>query len=369
MLRRRSTRVTSPGLDPLERVKLAPHTSLRLGGPAEFFVNLTEEARLEEALDWAAARALPVTLLGGGSNVVIADAGVPGLVLTLGLRGQSVAREGDSVHVNVRAGESWDPFVASCVERGWAGLECLSGIPGQVGATPIQNVGAYGQEVGGALLRVDVYDRQRRAVSVLERAECELGYRTSRFKTQDAERFIVLGATFCLHAGAPGCVSYPEIKRQLATAEPALRDVRDAVLRTRRSKAMVLEEGAPDSRSCGSFFLNPQLTARELDALRQLRPQLPPTYPQPDGRAKVPAAWLIEQAGFARGQRWGNVGISSRHTLALVCHDGATSSELLEAAHRVRDGVARELGIWLHPEPRFLGFELGGDGLPPLGRA
>ena len=129
---------------------------------------------------------------------------------------------------------------------------------------------------------------------------------------------------------------------------------------------MLLEEDAPDSRSCGSFFLNPQLTTLELDALRQRRPQLPPTYPQPDGRVKVPAAWLIEQAGFARGQRWGNVGISSRHTLALVCHEGATSSELLEAAHRVRDGVARELGIWLHPEPRFLGFGLGGDGLPPL---
>jgi UDP-N-acetylmuramate dehydrogenase len=350
-------------------MKLAPYTSLRLGGPAEFFVRLTQEERLEEALDWAAARALPVTLLGGGSNVVVADAGVAGLVLTLGLRGQAVTRDGDRVQVSVRAGESWDPFVASCVEQGWAGLECLSGIPGHVGATPIQNVGAYGQEVSGTLLRVDVYDRERRAVSVLDRDECDFGYRTSRFKSGNAERFIVLGATFGLLAGAPGCVSYPEIKRQLATSEPSLKSVRDVVLCTRRSKAMLLEPDAPDSRSCGSFFLNPQLTTGELDTLRQRRKQLPPSYPQPDGRSKVPAAWLIEQAGFSRGQRWGNVGISSRHTLALICHEGATSAELLEAAHRVRDGVARELGIWLHPEPRFLGFGLGGDGLPPLRRA
>lgn len=361
--------MTLPGFDPLERVKLAPCTSLRLGGPAEFFARLTEEAQLEPALDWAAARGLPVTLLGGGSNVVISDEGVAGLVLTLGLRGQVVARDGDTVHVNVRAGESWDPFVASCVAQGWAGLECLSGIPGHVGATPIQNVGAYGQEVSGTLLRVDVYDRERRAVSSIEQAHCELGYRTSRFKTADAERFIVLGATFGLRAGAPGCVLYPEIARQLQTSQPSVKEVRDVVLHTRRSKAMLLEEGAPDSRSCGSFFLNPQLTTGELDALRERRPRLPTTYPQPDGRIKVPAAWLIEQAGFTRGQRWGNVGISSRHTLALVCQDGATSSELLEAAHRVRDGVARELGIWLHPEPRFLGFGLGGDGLPPLHRA
>lgn len=367
MLRSHELAVSLPSIDLLERERLAPYTSLQLGGPAELFARLVTEKAVSDALDWAAARGLPVTLLGGGSNVVVSDAGVPGLVLTLGLRGQAVTRDGDEVQVRVRAGERWDDLVAFCVEQGFAGLECLSGIPGQVGATPIQNVGAYGQEVSGCLLQVEVYDRRAKRVSVVPHAECQFGYRTSRFKMADAGRFVVLGVTFGLRAGAPGCVAYPEIVKQLAGREPSLKNVREAVLATRRSKSMLLEPGDVNARSCGSFFLNPQLTPAELDGLRQRRPVAPPSYPQPDGLVKVPAAWLIEQAGFTRGQRWGAVGISSRHTLALVCHDGATSAALLEAAHRVRDGVAEELGIWLDPEPRFLGFGLGGDGLPPLG--
>jgi UDP-N-acetylmuramate dehydrogenase len=359
--------MTALALDLLEREKLAPYTSVQLGGPAEFLSRASSLDAISLALDWASRRGLAVTLLGGGSNVVIADAGVPGLVLTVALRGRSIIRHAGQVDVTVRAGERWDDFVAACVDQGWAGVECLSGIPGHVGATPIQNVGAYGQEVSDCLLRVEVYDRTLNRAVELEHGQCGFDYRTSRFKTTDGERFIVLGATFRLREGGRPCLSYPEIARRFTPGQPpSLRSVRDAVLATRRSKSMLLEPGE-NARSCGSFFLNPRLTSAELDRLRERSATVPPSFPQPDGRIKVPAAWLIEQAGFARGQRWGSVGLSSQHALALVCHDGATAAALLDAARRVRDGVARAFEIGLFPEPRFLGFELGGDGFPRAG--
>lgn len=348
-------------------VPLAPLTSLQLGGPAEYFARVQRADDLPAFLDWAARRSLPLTLLGGGSNVVVADAGVPGLVLLLDLVGESIRRDRDCVELSVGAGEAWDPFVARSVERGWVGLECLSGIPGRVGATPIQNVGAYGQDVSGTLVSVDVYDRTRGVRTTLAHAECGFGYRTSRFKTRDEGRFIVLGATFRLQEGAEGCIAYPELARRFAAPgapPPTPSAVRRAVLETRRDKSMLLDPTDENGRSCGSFFLNPELTRAELDALASRLPAPPPAYPQPDGRSKVPAAWLIEQAGFRRGQRFGNVGISSRHALALVCHAGATARELVEAAHRVRDGVERALGVVLTPEPRFFGFGAAHDGLP-----
>jgi UDP-N-acetylmuramate dehydrogenase len=349
-------------------VALAPLTSLGLGGPAQHFARVRAADELPELLDWSARQSLPVTLLGGGSNVVVADAGVEGLVLTLDLRGESTRRSGEGVDVSVGAGEAWDPFVARTVERGWSGLECLSGIPGHVGATPIQNVGAYGQDVSGTLVSVDLYDRTLGASITLGHEECGFGYRTSRFKTRDAERFIVLGATFRLREGGEGCVAYPELARHFAAAgaaRPTPRAVRRVVLETRASKSMLLDPNDENGRSCGSFFLNPELTSSELDALLGRVSAAPPVYPQPDGRSKLPAAWLIEHAGFRRGQRFGDVGISSRHALALVCHRGATAGQLVEAAHRIRDGVARSFGVVLVPEPRFLGFGTPSDGLPP----
>lgn len=349
-------------------VELAPLTSLGLGGRASYFARVQAAQELPEWLDWAARQSLPVTVLGGGSNVVIADAGVAGLVLTLDLRGESERREGDSVEVSVGAGEAWDPFVARAVARDWLGLECLSGIPGQVGATPIQNVGAYGQDVSGTVSSVDVYDRVRRETTALNHAECGFGYRTSRFKTRDAERFIVLGVTFRLRLGGDGCIAYPELARRFAAANaprPTASAVRRAVLETRASKSMLLDPNDENGRSCGSFFLNPELTPGELDALRGRAPAALPVFPQPDGRSKVPAAWLIEQAGFRRGQRFESVGISSRHALALVCHAGATAAQLIAAAHRIRDGVAQAFGVVLVPEPRFFGFATPSDTLPP----
>jgi UDP-N-acetylmuramate dehydrogenase len=349
-----------------ERVSLAPLTSLRVGGAARFFARVTDADMLPELLDWAARQSLPVTVLGGGSNVVIADAGVPGLVLSLELLGESVEREADRVEVSVGAGEPWDAFVQRCVERGWAGLECLSGIPGRVGATPIQNVGAYGQEVGATLLSVEVHDATSGRRSRLAHAECGFGYRTSRFKSADGARHIVLGATFALRAGGEPCTSYPEIARAVATSggAPSLTSVREVVLMTRRAKSMLIDPEDENGRSCGSFFLNPELDAVQFDVLAGRAPAAPPGYRQADGRIKVPAAWLIEQAGFRRGQRFGAVGISSRHALALVCHAGATSAQLVAAAHRVRDGVANAFGVRLSPEPRFYGFDTPSDELP-----
>jgi UDP-N-acetylmuramate dehydrogenase len=353
----------------LELAPLASRTSMGVGGPARFFARVTRADRLPELLDWAARQSLPVTLLGGGSNVVFADAGVDGLVLSVELLGSSIgAPEAARVAVMVAAGEPWDPFVASCVARGFAGVECLSGIPGKVGATPIQNVGAYGQDVAGVLASVDVFDVLGRERRTLSHAECGFGYRTSRFKAADGARFIVLGATFVLRVGGDACVSYPEIARKLAgTGTPAsLEHVRATVLETRRAKSMVLDPADENGRSCGSFFLNPELTAAAFDALAGRTPGAPPGYRQPDGRVKVPAAWLIEQAGFQRGQRFGCAGISSRHALALVCHEGANAAALVDAAHRVRDGVARAFDVTLAPEPRFYGFGTPSEQLPPL---
>jgi UDP-N-acetylmuramate dehydrogenase len=348
---------------------LAPLTSLAVGGPARYFARLLTEGDVPAALEWAASRDLPVTLLGGGSNVVVSDAGVEGLVLTLGLSDESHAREGDAVHVTIGAGAHWDAFVQRSVERGWAGLECLSGIPGHVGATPIQNVGAYGQEVGDTLLEVHAFDRSSAGRVVLPRSACGFGYRTSRFKQEDAGRFIMLAATFRLRIGGAACLAYPELARRFAAdaGPPSLADVRGAVLATRRAKSMLLDPSDENGRSCGSFFLNPWLSAAQLDQLRGRAAGEPPSFPDADGRFKVPAAWLIEAAGFQRGQRWGNVGISSRHSLALVCHAGATAAAVVEAAHRVRDGVARAFDVWLRPEPLFLGFGAVSDELPALG--
>jgi UDP-N-acetylmuramate dehydrogenase len=351
-----------------ERAPLAPHTTLGVGGAAQFMARLADARDLPPLLDWAARQSLPVTVLGGGSNVVVADAGVPGLVLSVELSGETVQHGGDRVEISVGAGEPWEPFVQRCVARGWAGVECLSGIPGRVGATPIQNVGAYGQEVGGTLLSVDVYDAHDRRSLSLPHAECGFAYRTSRFKAADGGRFIVLGARFGLRAGGDGCISYPEIARAVAAtgAAPTLQSVREVVLRTRRAKSMLLDPLDDNGRSCGSFFLNPELDAAQFDVLAGRAPTPPPSYRQAGGGVKVPAAWLIENAGFRRGQRFGAVGISSRHALALVCHEGATSAQVLEAAHRVRDGVFDAFGVRLSPEPRFFGFGTPSDELPPL---
>lgn len=343
-------------LSPDERVPLAPHCTLRVGGAARFFLEARDEAAVLEAAAWAAGRGLRVRVLGGGSNLVVADEGVDAFVLKIGLRGVT-AREGPgAVEVTAAAGEPWDDLVRHTVERGWAGLECLSGIPGLVGATPIQNVGAYGQEVSDTLSAVRTLDLQDRRLVTLAPAECGFGYRDSLFKTRAPGRYVVLAVTYRLTPGGAPNLGYADIAREVGAASPSLRQTRETVLKIRRSKSMVLEAGDPNARSCGSFFLNPIVTAADLAAIDARATGLSmPRWPQPDGRVKLSAAWLIERAGFTRGQADGPVALSTRHTLAIVCHDGARARDVAAFARRVRAGVEQRFGVRLHPEPVFWG--------------
>jgi UDP-N-acetylmuramate dehydrogenase len=284
--------------------------------------------------------------MSGGSNLVVADAGFPGTVLRIVTRG--VRRDGH--RFEVAAGEPWDPFVAGCVAAGRAGVECLSGIPGSVGATPIQNVGAYGQEVSETVESVRVYDRATGRVEDMPAAACGFVYRGSVFKYRD--RRVVLSVTFRMReASESGPLHYAELARALGVplgGTAPLPEVREAVLALRRGKGMVIDPADPDTVSAGSFFTNPILDAAPPGA---------PTWPEPDGRVKTSAAWLIERAGFTRGYGNGRVGISTKHTLALVNRGGATTAELMALAREIAAGVQERFGIALHPEPVLVGHD------------
>jgi UDP-N-acetylmuramate dehydrogenase len=321
-------------------VELAGLTTLRLGGPAGAYVEATTEAEVVEGARDAAL------ILAGGSNVVVADAGVPGTVLRIATRGV----ERDGTRLTVAAGEDWDALVERCVADGLQGFECLSGIPGSVGATPIQNVGAYGQEVSETVESVRVLDRETGRLETMSGAECGFVYRGSVFKYRD--RRVVLSVTFRLReAATSGPLRYAELARALGIpvgGSAPLREVREAVLALRRRKGMVIDPADPDTVSAGSFFTNPILDAA---------PDGAPAWPEPDGRVKTSAAWLIEQAGFHRGYGNGRAGISTKHTLALVNRGGATTAELMALAREIAAGVRERFGIALHPEPVLVGHE------------
>jgi UDP-N-acetylmuramate dehydrogenase len=333
-------------------VELAPLTTLRLGGPARRLVEVSTEGELVAAVRDAEP---PGLILAGGSNVVIADAGVPGTVVRVATRG--VERAGP--RLRVAAGEPWDPLVAACVEQGLQGFECLAGIPGSTGATPIQNVGAYGQEVAETVESVRVLDRATGAVEDLPAAACGFTYRGSVFKRRD--RWLVLAVTFVMREQpVSGPLRYAELARALDVpvgGTAPLADVREAVLALRRRKGMVIDPADPDSVSAGSFFTNPILDADAYAALAErLGPDLrPPAFPEPDGRVKTSAAWLIERAGFHRGYGNGRVGISTKHTLALVNRGGASTAELMALAREIAAGVRERFGIRLVPEPVLVG--------------
>ncbi|WP_028653556.1 UDP-N-acetylmuramate dehydrogenase [Nocardioides halotolerans] len=336
---------------------LADHTTLRLGGPASTWVRVTTEQELVEAVSTVEG---PVLVLGRGSNLVVADAGFDGTVVevaTSGVRADVEAHDDPTcggAMVTVAAGESWDDLVAAAVERGWVGIEALAGIPGHVGATPIQNVGAYGQEVSQTIAQVRVWDRVLRGVRTFANADCGFGYRTSRFKV-DPDRHVVLDVTFQLRQGSLGApVQYAELARTLGVEQGGrapLADVRAAVLELRRSKGMVLDADDHDTWSAGSFFTNPVVDEAAV-------PGGAPAWPQPDGRVKTSAAWLIEHAGFSKGYGAGPVGLSTKHTLALTNRGGATTEQLLALAREVRDGVEATHGIRLVNEPVLVGVEL-----------
>jgi UDP-N-acetylmuramate dehydrogenase len=338
---------------------MATLTTLGVGGPARWLVSVesAEDVRLAHA--WARDRGVPVTVLAGGSNVVVADEGVDGLVLLMRGRGVSQVDEGDDVLVTAQAGEPWDDFVAATVEQGLAGLECLSGIPGTVGGTPIQNVGAYGQEVSAVVERVTVFDRLTTSLQPLTADACAFGYRTSRFKTSDVARFILCDVTFRLRHAAP-TLTYPDLARQVHDTvnggTPTLLDARAAVLAVRRRKGMVLDASDTDTRSVGSFFTNPVITQTAVDELARHTETEVPAYPAGPGRMKVPAAWLLERAGFTRGYGSGAVGLSSKHTLAIINRGGATAGAVVAFAAGIKRRVADTFGVTLMPEPTFVGF-------------
>jgi UDP-N-acetylmuramate dehydrogenase len=345
---------------PAEHVALAPYCTLGVGGAARLFVEAPDEAAILAALDHARRTGLPLRVLGGGSNLVVADEGVDGLVVRVALRGVVTREVSGAVELTAAAGEPWDDLVRVTVENGWAGLECLSGIPGLVGATPIQNVGAYGQEVSDTLLAVRALDTVGRRAVTLSHAECGFGYRDSVLKRREPGRYVVLGVTYRLVPGGRPAVRYPDIERCLAArgiASPSLADVRAAVLAIRRSKSMVLDPDDPNRRSCGSFFLNPIMTPEDADAVAaRARDPAMPRWPERDGRVKLSAAWLIERAGFERGQTDGPVGLSTRHALAIVAHDGARARDVVAFARRIQDVVERRFAVRLEPEPAFWGF-------------
>jgi UDP-N-acetylmuramate dehydrogenase len=311
-----------------------------------------------DAVREADAAGTPLLLLAGGSNVVIADEGFDGLVLRIATRGIERAADDGSVRLSVAAGESWDELVAGAVADGLVGVECLAGIPGSVGATPIQNVGAYGQEVSETITSVRVLDRRSGEVLELAPEECGFGYRTSAFKRAPGER-VVLSVEFVLpRATESAPVRYGELARalgvELGESAPAAA-VREAVLALRRGKGMVLDPADPDSVSAGSFFTNPILGADAFEALARRAGERPPAFGEPDGRVKTSAAWLVERAGFHRGYGDGRAGISSKHTLALVNRGGATTAELVALAREIAAGVQRHFGVELVPEPVFVG--------------
>ena len=344
-------------------VPLAPLSTLGVGGSARYFTRARTRDDVRLAARWAQDGDLPLFPLGDGSNVVFGDQGFPGLVLKLELGGIEWRHDGTRAYVTAAAGEPWDDVVAQAVARKCAGIECLSGIPGRVGAAPIQNIGAYGQDLAARLVSVDALDCATLSDATLDRQACRLGYRSSVFKANDQGRqLIVLGITLDLEPGGTSCLAYDELAaavRDRVRTNPQLSDVRAAVLELRRGKSMLNDPDDPCSRSVGSFFVNPLLTteayaraeahARRSGAL--FATEGLHAIALPDGSLKIPAAWLIERAGFRRGERRGRVGLSEKHALALVNYGGATALEVLGLAREIADKVRARFGIQLFPEP------------------
>ena len=338
-----------------ENVPLAPLTTIGIGGPARFFLRATTVDEVREALAWAGRS--PVFLLGGGSNLLISDAGFDGLVVQLDLRGLTVESEDEFAMVRVAAGEPWDAFVAHAVSKGWAGIECLSGIPGSTGATPIQNVGAYGQEVSQTIARVEALDRSTGTVAGFTNEECHFGYRSSLFKNVERDRHVVVSVTFRLKRDGCATIRYPELQRHVderGVSVDDLQGVRDAVIAIRKRKGMVLDPNDPDTRSDGSFFMNPIVSVAQYEAFARIAPDAP-HFPS-GSEVKLSAAWLIEHAGFHKGFVHGNVGLSSKHSLAVINRGGGTAKEVVELVGLIQQRVREAFGVEIHPEPNFVGF-------------
>lgn len=342
-----------------EHVALAPMTTFKVGGPARYFIEARTIEEVNQAVVHARNKSLPVFVLGGGSNLVISDAGWPGLVLRMGITG--VERKAASSIFEVGAGEEWDKFVAFAVSQNCAGVECLSGIPGSTGGTPVQNVGAYGQEVAETIESVQVLDTRDNEIREFCNEACGFAYRTSIFNTAERGRFIVVRVAFQLREGGEPGLKYADLKRYFAErdAPATLAATREAVRNIRASKGMLITPGDGDCCSAGSFFKNPVLPDAEYKALHaraQERGLQIPNYPALSAHRKVSAAWLVENSGFSKGYSRGSVGISRKHALAIVNRGGATAANVIALKDEIQQGVAEKWGIELQPEPVFVGF-------------
>jgi len=347
-----------------ENISLAPWTTFQVGGPARYFIDAHSEHEASEAVAFALARKLPLFVLGGGSNLLVSDSGWPGLVLRVSLAGVEFEGDLQKMLFHAGAGENWDSLVALAVSKNCGGIECLSGIPGTVGGTPVQNVGAYGQEVSETITRVRALEIATGQVVDLSNSDCGFSYRSSIFNTTRRDQYIVLEVSYRLHRNGGPRIEYADVKKFFAAAnieKPTLQQVRDAVRSIRQSKAMLLVAGDEDCRSAGSFFKNPIVTAAEADRIQALAEKRAPgknmpLYPAADGQVKLAAAWLVEQSGFSKGYSLGPVGISRKHTLAIVNRGGATAKDILTLKDAIQKKVFDLWGVGLQPEPVMVGF-------------
>lgn len=330
-----------------EQVGLAPYTTFGIGGSARYFVEAKNEEDVRQSAAWAAERGVKLFLLGGGSNLLVRDEGFDGLVVRMEIGGVVADRNGG---YTVGAGVEWDSFVALTVGAGRAGVECLAGIPGSVGGTPVQNVGAYGQEVAETIVSVRAFDRVQTKLVDMSREECGFRYRESVFNTTERGRYVVTRVKFQLRPGGEPTLTYADLRKKFGEANPTLAEVAEAVREIRRSKGMVVEMSDPDSRSAGSFFKNPIVSVDVADGIAGI-----PRWPAGDGLVKLPAAWLLEQAGFVKGYGDGPVRISSKHTLALTNRGGARFADVEALEQEIVAGVLAKFGVRLEREPVVLG--------------
>jgi len=344
-----------------EKVPLAPLTTLGVGGPARYFAEARTIGDVRAAVEQAHSRQLPLFVLGGGSNLVVSDNGWPGLVLKIAIGGTDFRIESGQGILEAGAGEEWDKLVKAAVDRDCAGIECMSGIPGSIGSTPVQNVGAYGQEVAETITSVQALDLRDGQLRELCNEACGFEYRTSIFNTTEKGRFIILRVSYALKPGGEPRIEYADLKKYFAgKSRPGLVEVREAVRQIRASKSMLITPGDEDARSAGSFFKNPVLSEAEFQALAEraaTRSLQIPSYPALQAQRKVSAAWLVEQSGFGKGYTHGPVGISRKHALAIVNRGGARAADVIALKDEIQQRVMDTFGIELKPEPVFVGFE------------
>ncbi len=334
---------------------LAPLTTLELGGKARYFADIHSLDELHEALRWAHNHHVALQILGDGSNIIVADEGVPAFVLRLGLKGIVSDKEAEGrIFVQAAAGESWDALVEYAVTHNLAGIECLSGIPGRVGAAPIQNIGAYGQDIAQCMAHLEAIHRETLETRRFDASECGFSYRQSRFK-QPNNPWIITSVTYALRAQETSTISYRELKQALGSSKTTtsfpLAQIRKQVLALRKSKSMLRSSDDPNRRSVGSFFVNPIIPTQHVQALQEAHGATIPQWPVSETQSKLSAAWLIEQSGFYKGQRQGAVGISSKHALCLVHHGHGSSEELLGFAKQIQTKVFECFAINLEIEP------------------